>query len=800
MPTPTGSPETPEPAQRAGSARSGRRRDRTQHDRRHGEDVVSDEPDSQGETLARARGDSRGQRPADHLTHRPRNASRPPLRRRRRGAPAWAALALAALAVLALAVPEQAEAQTDTTFISNSDQLASSVLASQIRATAFTTGSNSGGYGLSSVDVYVGIQSGTVTPLVEIYEDNAGNPGALHATLSNPATVTDSSANTFTATNTTLSATTTYWLVTSNSATISNPTDPGRGFEVSVIPNTTADTGAATGWSIGNGRFKSGINQAAWANSSNRIIFTIRGTLGSTTVTNAAPTVATEIPNQTATAGAAFSFAFLDTTFTDADAGDTLTYTATLDDNSALPAWLSFDPATRTFSGTPTAAETVSVKVTASDASDSVSDTFDIVVSLPTGICSRTAEVQTALLAATSRATCSDVTTADLADVTSLSVSNYSGTILDPADFAGLTGLTSLVFGGSPQLTTVPDNAFAGLTALTNLDFNSLLTVTMVAEDAFSGLTALETLNLSGNALTTLPEDTFDGLTALRILNLSFNELTSLHADIFDGLTALEEIHLSFSSRLAALDADIFDGLIALHTLELGYTGQTTLDADIFDGLIALRILNLSANDLTTLDADIFDGLTALESLNLNNNLLTTLDAEIFDGLTALLQVFLSANLLTTLDADIFDGLTALRDITLDRNSLDTLDADIFDGLIALTDLKLQDNRLTALDAAIFEDSTALDLLDLNCNYFTALDLDIFDPFAATLTHLNLESDSFTTPPTDAAIRAKFPAIVTVITGLTTCERVTVSPTSLTVTEGATGTLSVALRRSPPAT
>ena len=96
MPTPTDSPETPEPAQRAGSGRAGRRRDRTQHDRRHGEDVVSDEPDSQGETLARARGDSSGQRPADHLTHRPRNASRPPLRRRRRVALAWAALSLLA--------------------------------------------------------------------------------------------------------------------------------------------------------------------------------------------------------------------------------------------------------------------------------------------------------------------------------------------------------------------------------------------------------------------------------------------------------------------------------------------------------------------------------------------------------------------------------------------------------------------------------------------------------------------------------------------------------------------------------
>ena len=65
--------------------------------------------------------------------------------------------------------------------------------------------------------------------------------------------------------------------------------------------------------------------------------------------------------------------------------GDTLTYTATQSDNSALPAWLSFTPGTRTFSGTPQAAdvETVSVKVTASDGTDSVSDTFDIVVSPP---------------------------------------------------------------------------------------------------------------------------------------------------------------------------------------------------------------------------------------------------------------------------------------------------------------------------------------------------------------------------------------------------------------------------------
>ena len=56
-------------------------------------------------------------------------------------------------------------------------------------------------------------------------------------------------------------------------------------------------------------------------------------------------------------------------TFNDTDATDTLTYSATKADDSALPTWLTFTDTTRTFSGTPTTAETVSVKVTASDGS-----------------------------------------------------------------------------------------------------------------------------------------------------------------------------------------------------------------------------------------------------------------------------------------------------------------------------------------------------------------------------------------------------------------------------------------------
>ena len=96
------------------------------------------------------------------------------------------------------------------------------------------------------------------------------------------------------------------------------------------------------------------------------------------------PFLITPIPNQNATEDAAFNFQFDNATFDDPDVGDTLTYTATMADGSALPAWLSFDAVTRTFSGTPANADvgTISIRVTADDGNGGTpaTDTFDLVV------------------------------------------------------------------------------------------------------------------------------------------------------------------------------------------------------------------------------------------------------------------------------------------------------------------------------------------------------------------------------------------------------------------------------------
>ncbi len=116
-------------------------------------------------------------------------------------------------------------------------------------------------------------------------------------------------------------------------------------------------------------------------------VLTVNFSVVNQSVSNQPPTLATPIPDQTASIGTAFSYSFGSTTFTDAN-GDVLTYSATLENNTALPGWLTFASATRTFSGTPPAGSPASlaVKVTASDdKGGTASDSFLITISSAIG-------------------------------------------------------------------------------------------------------------------------------------------------------------------------------------------------------------------------------------------------------------------------------------------------------------------------------------------------------------------------------------------------------------------------------
>jgi phosphodiesterase/alkaline phosphatase D-like protein/uncharacterized protein YjiK/2',3'-cyclic-nucleotide 2'-phosphodiesterase (5'-nucleotidase family) len=90
--------------------------------------------------------------------------------------------------------------------------------------------------------------------------------------------------------------------------------------------------------------------------------------IGSPGTINKDPFVAQTILAQAATAGGAFSFTLPANAFSDPESG-ALTFSATLIDGSSLPAWLTFNAATGTLSGTPSAVDLgrVVVRITATD-------------------------------------------------------------------------------------------------------------------------------------------------------------------------------------------------------------------------------------------------------------------------------------------------------------------------------------------------------------------------------------------------------------------------------------------------
>ena len=387
-------------------------------------------------------------------------------------------------------------------------------------------------------------------------------------------------------------------------------------------------------------------------------------------------------------------------------------------------------------------------------------------------ICSRTSEVQAAILAkVTPTPTCSTITDTQLAAITELVITGYSSASIVPGDFAGLMALTQLDVTRSPLLTTVPANAFSEVTAsLTNL-FLHRNSISSVHEDAFADLAALKLIHLSYNQIESLHEDLFDGLEALTTLIVNFNRITSLHEDLFDGLTALtvlqfESNHIKFledglfddttalkkiflqHNRLSILDEDTFKGLANLEDINLAFNRVSWLHEDTFDGLANLEELDLNVNRISSLPAGIFHGLANLDELFLSSNSIESLDEDTFDGLGNLTQLLLQGNKLSSLHEDTFDGLANLTQLFLSGNSISSLHEDTFDGLGNLTQLFLQGNKLSSLPANLFDETTKLQFLYLHRNSIASLDADTFEGLTA-LSQLALSYNSLSSLPTN---------------------------------------------------
>ena len=189
-------------------------------------------------------------------------------------------------------------------------------------AQAFTTGPNSGGYKLTSVEILLGAVIGpSVTYDVSINTNSSGEPGTSLGSLTGTA-LTAGTLNEFTTTGIDLDASTTYFVVFAPSANGASP---------AVTYSNSEDSGSADGWSIANdslGRTRNPVG--AWVavggslqiRINGHVVPTPLGVLLDTTLTVADSAGSSRGCSSTSNAGCHEQM--VDDTFTSADANGAL--------------------------------------------------------------------------------------------------------------------------------------------------------------------------------------------------------------------------------------------------------------------------------------------------------------------------------------------------------------------------------------------------------------------------------------------------------------------------------------------
>ncbi|XP_072019071.1 LOW QUALITY PROTEIN: toll-like receptor 6 [Amphiura filiformis] len=306
------------------------------------------------------------------------------------------------------------------------------------------------------------------------------------------------------------------------------------------------------------------------------------------------------------------------------------------------------------------------------------------------------------------------------------------------------------------NIISVEDDTFSWTPFLIELSMTNNA-ITSISEYAFRGLNHLQVLDLSCNALRTIPSPALTQLESL--MWLSFITITLTKSRMFrpfGGSRKLQHIDISSNSvsgrlprrsfhipSLKFLDlsknalSDVwgwlenFQNLTTLNLTQNGFVSIPPFGWPQSEVSSPLKTLSISANDVTDdthVNVDItslVNSIPTLESLDLANSNPNCLNA-VFKGSLG------TANKNSSLKA-----------IDISNNCLKSEDFDkIYKGYFhVLASLRVADNKLTWLKENTFEFSTAIETLDLSNNQISNVTEGLFKPLQ-NLKYLHLEDNS----------------------------------------------------------
>ncbi|KAG8224139.1 hypothetical protein J437_LFUL005473, partial [Ladona fulva] len=264
---------------------------------------------------------------------------------------------------------------------------------------------------------------------------------------------------------------------------------------------------------------------------------------------------------------------------------------------------------------------------------------------------------------------------------------------------------------------------------------NSSLAV--VEEAALSSVgRALTQLDLSQNALSSVPSPALRSLHSLLILNLNHNRISVLRTGAFMGLDTLEILTL-YENKITLVEQGAFKGPDKkLKRLNLGGNDLSSVPTDALSTLDSLRKLEIQENKISEIKEGDFAGLKGLDSLGLAHNRLREIPARAFSELTLLNSLEMEGNHIYHIHPEAFKGLEDLG-----------IKYEPFLSTENLQYLRLGDNKLHAIPSEALRRLHRLRTLDLRGNNITSVPEDAFNGFGDTITFLNLQKNGIKSLP-----------------------------------------------------
>ncbi|KAL8612645.1 hypothetical protein ACOMHN_044586 [Nucella lapillus] len=284
-----------------------------------------------------------------------------------------------------------------------------------------------------------------------------------------------------------------------------------------------------------------------------------------------------------------------------------------------------------------------------------------------------------------------------------------------PQSLTSIPGLKNLSLAGNPLLPFQQVVDVLKELETSGLEVINLSNMTISDPTLFSqvSLLALQGLDLSVNAISSVPTATFRSISSLRKLDLSRNVLTGL-GEGFGDLVNLVELNVSHN-RLSSFKGSAVGQMGRLTSLDLSHNQLLEATEVELSALRNLRLLDLSFN---TLQSVVLPGdCNHLVKLDFTSNAITTLPSMAdMRSLSHLVKLDVMSNAIIPLPS--VSDMRSLRFFSVSDNNLQSLGAFLFTEATDIWVANFSNNDLTSVDHRAFLPASPR-VIDLSGNYLT---------------------------------------------------------------------------------